>query len=97
MNCCIPTNVETKPTPLFLHVLRFTINHYVLNMCSTVSPFLGKKHINLDKITIDAERLVNQRQKDCQALLEQRKHIDVLIKMVGKISEMIHGEFGTVQ
>ncbi|KAK3529115.1 hypothetical protein QTP70_016547 [Hemibagrus guttatus] len=49
-----------------------------------------KKHIKLDKITIDAERLLSQREKDYQALLEQRKHIDVLIKMVGKISEMIH-------
>lgn len=62
-----------------------------------VSPFVGKKHTKLDKITVDAERLLNQREKDCQALLEQRKHIDILIKMVGKISEMIHGGFAILQ
>ncbi|XP_058262202.1 E3 ubiquitin-protein ligase rnf213-beta isoform X1 [Hemibagrus wyckioides] len=49
-----------------------------------------KKLIKLNKITIEAERLLSQREKDYQALLEQRTHIDVLIKMVGKISEMIH-------
>ncbi|XP_047673206.1 E3 ubiquitin-protein ligase rnf213-beta isoform X2 [Tachysurus fulvidraco] len=49
-----------------------------------------KKHIKSDRITIDADRLLNQREKDYQALLEQRKHIDVLIKMIGKISEVIH-------
>lgn len=58
--------------------------------------FLGKKHIKSYIITIDADRLLNQREKDYQALLEQRKHIDVLIKMIGKISEMIHGEFATL-
>lgn len=62
-----------------------------------ISCFLGKKHIKLNQITIEAERLLNQREKDYQALMEQRKHIDVLIKMVGKISEMIHGEFATLQ
>lgn len=62
-----------------------------------MSPFLGKKHIKLNKITIDVERLLNQREKDRQALLEQRKHIDVLIKMVGKISEIIQGEFASLQ
>ncbi|XP_060751752.1 E3 ubiquitin-protein ligase rnf213-beta isoform X2 [Tachysurus vachellii] len=49
-----------------------------------------KKHIKSDIITIDADKLLNQREKDYQALLEQWKHIDVLIKMIGKISEMIH-------
>lgn len=62
-----------------------------------MSLFVGKKHIKSDKITIDAERLLKQREKDCQALLEQREHMDVLIKMIGKISELIHGEFDFLQ
>lgn len=62
-----------------------------------VSQFVGKKHIKLDQITIDTERLLNQRGKDYQALLEQRKHIEALIKMIGKISEMIRGEFSILQ
>lgn len=62
-----------------------------------MSSFAGKKRIKLDQITIDAERLLNQRKKDYHALLEQREHLDVLIKMVGKISEMIHGEFAILQ
>ncbi|XP_053366887.1 E3 ubiquitin-protein ligase rnf213-beta isoform X1 [Clarias gariepinus] len=49
-----------------------------------------QKHLKLDKITVDPERLLNQREKDCQAMLEQREHINVLIKMLGKISEIIH-------
>ncbi|XP_066518776.1 E3 ubiquitin-protein ligase rnf213-beta [Hoplias malabaricus] len=49
-----------------------------------------KKHGKLDDISIDAERLLARRQKDVQSLREQRTHIDVLIKMIGKISEIIH-------
>lgn len=64
---------------------------------SALPVFVGKKHIESDKITIDAERLLKQREKDCQALLEQKKQMDVLIKMIGKISELIHGEFAILQ
>ncbi|XP_076855501.1 E3 ubiquitin-protein ligase rnf213-beta isoform X2 [Brachyhypopomus gauderio] len=49
-----------------------------------------KTHKILDNISIDAEELLIQRKKDLQALREQRKHMDVLIKMIAKISEMIH-------
>ncbi|KAL7869588.1 hypothetical protein AOLI_G00135760 [Acnodon oligacanthus] len=48
------------------------------------------KHGKLDNIPIDSEELLAQREKDLQALKEQRAHIDVLIKMIGKISEMVH-------
>ncbi|XP_036427896.1 E3 ubiquitin-protein ligase rnf213-beta isoform X2 [Colossoma macropomum] len=48
------------------------------------------KHGKLDNIPIDAEELLAQREKDLLALKEQREHMDVLIKMIGKISEMIH-------
>ncbi|XP_017573370.2 E3 ubiquitin-protein ligase rnf213-beta isoform X2 [Pygocentrus nattereri] len=48
------------------------------------------KYGKLDNIPIDSEELLAQREKDLLALKEQRAHVDVLIKMIGKISEMIH-------
>ncbi|XP_072523911.1 E3 ubiquitin-protein ligase rnf213-beta [Salminus brasiliensis] len=49
-----------------------------------------KNHSKLENISIEAEALLAQREKDLQALNEQRTHIDALLKMIGKISEMIY-------
>ncbi|KAK1794252.1 hypothetical protein P4O66_011142, partial [Electrophorus voltai] len=49
-----------------------------------------KRHNKFDNISIDAEELLVQREKDLKALEEQRIHMDVLIKMIAKIAEMIH-------
>ncbi|XP_062858949.1 E3 ubiquitin-protein ligase rnf213-beta [Trichomycterus rosablanca] len=49
-----------------------------------------KKSFKPPNISIDAKGLLSQRDKDVKAIMEQKKHMDFLLNMLGKISEMIH-------
>lgn len=51
-----------------------------------------KKNPNSERVPVDVETVLAQREMDLNSFLQQRQHMDALIKMMAKIKESIRGK-----
>lgn len=52
-----------------------------------------KKNIKSERVPVDAEVVLAQREKDLNSFILRKQQMDTLIKMIGKVTESITGEY----
>lgn len=52
-----------------------------------------KKNSKSERVPVDAEVVLAQREKDLNSFILRKQQMDTLIKMIGKVTESITGEY----
>lgn len=52
-----------------------------------------KKNTKSEGVPVDAEVVLAQREKDLNSFILRKQQMDTLIKMIGKVTESITGEY----
>lgn len=52
-----------------------------------------KKNTKSERVPVDAEVVLAQREKDLNSFILRKQQMDTLIKMIGKVTESITGEY----
>ena len=60
---------------------------------SCVLSSTDKKNTQSEKVPVDADVVLAQREKELNSFLQRKQQMDTLIKMIAKVTESITGEY----